>query len=430
VVEKLFQNFPAPPKAWENYGNNFFGITSTTKVMKKEDAFSDAFLKQFKTGDDLYSFLNQLQKRGVEAILEGEMDNHLGYEKHGDSTGENVRNGHGTKKVRNQFGESQIQVPRDRRSTFEPVLVPKRKNIVDGLENLIISLYAKGMSVSDIEEQIRELYNVDISTSSISRITERVTQDASVWQNRPLESVYCIVWMDGIVFKVRENARVINKTIYLAIGLRTDGKKEVLGLWLGKNESAAFWLSILTDLKARGVQDILITATDNLKGFTEAIGSVFPESTKQSCVVHQIRNACRFVSWKDRKAFCVDMKEIYKAPNLDAALVALARFEDKWQHKYSHATKSWRENWNELTAFLDFPLEIRRIIYTTNVIENLNGKIRKYTKNKLSYPTDEAVIKSVFLAVQEATRKWTMPIQNWGIILNQFGIIFENRLKI
>ena len=398
--------------------------------MKKEDAFSEEFLKQFKTGEELYAFLGQLQKRGVEAILEGEMDNHLGYEKHGDSSGENARNGHGRKKLRNQYGETEIQVPRDRKSSFEPMLVPKRKNIADGVETIIISLYAKGMSVSDIEEQIKDLYNFDISTSAISRITERVAQDVTIWQNRPLESVYCIVWMDGIVFKVRENSKVIDKTIYLAVGLRTDGKKEVLGLWLGRNESASFWLSVLTDLKARGVEDILVTATDNLKGFTEAIRSVFPLSTKQICIVHQIRNACRFVVWKDRKPFTADMKGIYTAPNRDAARIALDQLEAKWGQKYGYAIKSWRENWEELTAFLDFPLEIRRIIYTTNIIENLNGKVRKYTKNKLSYPTDEAVLKSVFLAVIEATKKWTMPIRDWGMILNQFMIMFEHRLKL
>lgn len=398
--------------------------------MKKEDAFIEEFLKQFKNGEELYAFLGQLQKRGVEAILEGEMDNHLGYEKYGESQGENTRNGHSRKKLRNQYGETEIQVPRDRKSSFEPMLVPKRKNIADGVENIIISLYAKGMSVSDIEEQIKDLYNFDISTSAISRITERVAQDVTIWQNRPLESVYCIVWMDGIVFKVRENSKVIDKTIYLAVGLRTDGKKEVLGLWLGKNESSSFWLSVLTDLKARGLEDILVTATDNLKGFTEAIRSVFPESTKQICIVHQIRNACRFVVWKDRKAFTADMKEIYTAPNRDAAQLALDQLEGKWGQKYGYAIKSWRDNWEELTAFLDFPLEIRKIIYTTNIIENLNGKIRKYTKNKLSYPTDEAVLKSVFLAVMEATKKWTMPIRDWGMILNQFMIMFENRLKL
>lgn len=397
--------------------------------MKKEDVLSEEFLKQFKTGEELYSFLAQIQKRGVEQILEGELDSHLGYDKHQTSAGDNTRNGHSKKRIKNQFGVSEIQVPRDRDASFTPALVPKRKNMAQGVENIIISLYAKGMSVSDIEEQIRELYNIELSTSAISRITERVSQDITLWQNRPLESVYCIVWMDGIVFKVRENSRVIDKTIYIAIGLRTDGKKEVLGLWLGKNESAAFWLSVLTDLRSRGIQDILITATDNLKGFTDAIRSVFPESTKQICIVHQIRNACRYVVWKDRKAFTADMKEIYTAPNREAAALALDQLESVWSQKYGYAIKSWRDNWEELTAFLAFPMEIRKIIYTTNIIENLNGKIRKYTKNKLSYPTDEAVMKSVFLAVNESTKKWTMPIRDWGTILNQFMIMFENRLK-
>lgn len=397
--------------------------------MKKEDALSAEFLKQFKTGEELYSFLAQIQKRGVEQILEGELDAHLGYEKHQQRPDDNARNGHSTKKIKNQYGEFPIQVPRDRDSSFEPALVPKRHNMAKGLENIIISFYAKGMSVSDIEEQVKELYNFDISTSAISRITERVSQDVTLWQNRPLNRLYCIVWMDGIVFKVRENSRVIDKTIYIAVGLRTDGRKEVLGLWLGKNESASFWMSVLTDFKSRGIEDILITATDNLKGFTEAIQAAFPASTKQICVVHQIRNACRFVVWKDRKEFSAGMKLIYTAANREAAALALDELERNWGHKYGYAIKSWRANWEQLTAFLDFPLEIRKIIYTTNIIENLNGKIRKYTKNKLSYPTDEAVMKSVFLAVQEITKKWTMPIRDWGMILNQFMIMFENRLK-
>lgn len=236
--------------------------------------------------------------------------------------------------------------------------------------------------------------------------------------------------MDGIVFKVRENSKVINKTIYIAVGLRVDGKKEVLGLWLGKNESSSFWMTVLTDIKARGTQDILITATDNLNGFTQTIKTVFPNSVTQICVVHQIRNSCRYVVWKDKKTFTKDMKQIYTAPTKEAAKAALEDFKIKWNSKYSYAIKSWENNWDELTVFFDFPLEIRTIIYTTNLIENLNGKIRKYTKNKLSYPTDDAVIKSVFLALRESTRKWTMPIRNWGIILNQFLAIFENRIKL
>lgn len=396
--------------------------------MKKDEALSKEFLSQFKTGEDLFAFMKELQKRGVEQFLEAEMDEHLGYEKNQTSDNKNARNGHSTKKIRTSFGEDEIMVPRDREASFNPVVVPKRKNMVDGLENIIISFYAKGMSVSDIQEQIKELYEFDVSTSAISRITDRVTNDIVSWQNRPLEPIYLIVWMDGIVFKVRENSKVINKTIYIAVGLKRDGKKEVLGLWLGKNESSAFWMGVLTDMRARGVEDIFITATDNLNGFTDTIKSVFPQSATQICVVHQIRNACKYVVWKDRKEFAKDMKDIYGAPNRDAATHALDALDKKWNSKYSYAIKSWRTNWDELTVFFDFPMEIRKIIYTTNLIENLNGKIRKYTKNKMSFPTDDAVLKSTFLAVQEATKKWTMPIRDWGTILNQFMLIFEDRL--
>jgi transposase-like protein len=236
--------------------------------------------------------------------------------------------------------------------------------------------------------------------------------------------------MDGIVFKVRENSKVVNKTVYLAIGLNREGRKEVLGMWLGKNESSSFWMGVLTDLKARGVEDILITATDNLNGFTQTIRTVFPESQTQICVVHQIRNACRYVVWKDKKEFSRDMKQIYDAPTKQAAEAALKDFSLKWGKKYPYAIRSWEDNWDELTVFFDFPLEIRKIIYTTNLIENLNGKIRKYTKNKLSFPTDDALMKSVYLAINEATKKWGMPIHNWGIILNQFLAIFEKRVRI
>lgn len=398
--------------------------------MKAEDLLQDDFLNQFKDGSELTNFIEKLHKRGVEKILEGELSAHLDYDKHHKSINSNSRNGYSKKKLKTSLGETEIQVPRDREGSFDPVLVKKRQSTSEGVENLIISLYAKGMSTSDIEEQIRELYDFNISSSTISRITDSITNDIIAWKNRPLEATYLIVWMDGIVFKVRENSKVINKTIYIAVGLRIDGKKEVLGLWLGKNESAAFWMTVLTDIKARGTQDILITPTDNLNGFTDTIKTVFPNSITQICVVHQIRNSCRYVVWKDKKEFTKDMKQIYTAPTKEAAKAALKDFKNKWNSKYSYAIKSWENNWDELTVFFDFPIEIRTIIYTTNLIENLNGKIRKYTKNKMSYPTDEAVVKSVYLAIRESTRKWKMPIRNWGIILNQFLAIFENRIKI
>ena len=398
--------------------------------MKKEELLSGEFLKQFKDSNEFGSFIDELYTRGVEQMLEGELDAHLGYQKHQTSLKENARNGFSKKIIKTRHGRSEIQVPRDRASSFEPVIVPKRSPLSEGIETLIISLYTKGMSNSDIEQQLYEIYDFQVSTSVISKVTDKITDDIIAWQNRTLDSVYLIVWMDGIVFKVRENSKVINKTIYIAVGLKTDGKKEVLGLWLGKNESASFWMSVLTDIRARGVQDILITATDTLNGFTETITNVFPESKTQICVVHQIRNACRYVVWKDKKAFTKDMRCIYNAPNKIAAEAALNDFAEKWESKYSYAIKSWRDNWEELTVFFEFPLEIRKIIYTTNLIENLNGKIRKYTKNKLSFTTDQAVMKSVFLAVRESTKKWSMPIRNWGIILNQFLTIFENRLKL
>lgn len=399
-------------------------------MKQKEDLLTEEFLSQFKTGEELNSFLSQLHKRGIEKILEAELDTHLGYSKHQKSEEDNSRNGYSKKKIKTSYGQSEIAVPRDRKSSFEPMLVPKRGSMAEGIENVIISLYAKGMSTSDIESQISEVYDIEVSTSTISRITDKITNDIVAWQNRPLDQLYLIVWMDGIVFKVRENSKVINKTIYIAIGLRTDGKKEVLGLWLGKNESSSFWMSVLTDMKARGVNDILITATDNLNGFTDTIKTVFPLSKTQICVVHQIRNAAKYVVWKDKKAFTKDMKQIYNSPTKQAAKAALKDFANAWQDKYSYAVKSWENNWEELTVFFEFPIEIRKIIYTTNLIENLNGKIRKYTKNKMSFPTDEAVLKSVFLAINEATKKWKMPIPNWGIIVNQFLTIFEDRVKL
>ena len=398
--------------------------------MKPEEILNDAFLEQFKTGTELTTFLEDLHKRGIEKILEGELDAHLDYEKHKKRSDTNTRNGYTSKKLKTTLGESMIKVPRDRESSFTPMLIKKRQNTADGVENIIISLYAKGMSTSDIEQQIYEMYNFNISTATISRITDKITGDIIAWKNRPLEPIYLIVWMDGIVFKVRENSKVINKTIYIAVGLRVDGKKEVLGLWLGKNESSAFWMSVLSDIKARGTQDILITATDNLNGFTDTIKTMFPNSVTQICVVHQIRNTMRYVVWKDKKEFAYDMKQIYTAPTKEAAKAALNDFKEKWDSKYSYAIRSWENNWDELTVFFDFPAEIRKIIYTTNLIENLNGKIRKYTKNKLSFPTDDAVMKSVFLALRESTKKWTMAIRNWGVILNQFLTIFENRIKL
>jgi transposase-like protein len=374
--------------------------------------------------------MKDLHVKVYEQLLESEMDAHLGYAKHssvGNNSG-NSRNGKYSKQIQTEHGEQAICIPRDRLGDFEPVVVPKHQSRGLNIEKLVISLYAKGMSVSDIEEELKEIYGINLSTSAISIITNKVSQIALEWQNRPLESLYLIVWMDGIVFKVRDNGKVINKTVYLCVGLTKEGLKEVLGMWVGKTESASFWLGVLTDLKARGVEDILITVTDNLSGFTDTIKNVFPESTTQICVVHQIRNSCRYVVWKEKKDFSADLKNIYNAPTKETAALELDRFEQKWGGKYPYAIRSWRSNWDELTAFFDFPVEIRKIIYTTNLIENLNGKIRKYTKNKLSFPTDDALKKSVYLAIAEIEKKWYQPIWNWGMVFNQFLTIFESRL--
>lgn len=397
--------------------------------MEKKDLITDELLSHFSNGDELFDFLGEVQKRGIEKLLEAELDVHLDYEKHAVSDNTNARNGHTSKTINSKFGETKIKVPRDRDSTFDPIVVPKRHNMVDGIEKVIISLYSRGMSNTDIENQIRDIYDIQVSPTAISRITDAVNEDIVAWQNRPLDPVYMVVWMDGVVFKVREGSKVINKTIYLAIGLKRDGVREVMGLWLGRSESASFWLGVLTDMRTRGVQDIMITATDNLKGFTDAITSVFPQSKTQICVVHQIRNACKYVAWKDRRAFSNDMKPIYNAPNEEAARMALNDLSKKWKDKYPYAIKGWENNWDNLTTFLEFPVEIRKIVYTTNLIENLNGQVRKYTRNKMSFPTDTAVMKSVFLAIKEATKTWTKPIKNWGVIYGQFNIVFEDRLK-
>ena len=373
-----------------------------------KEFLSKEFLSQFKTGEDVTAFMKELHTRVYEQMLEAEMDNHLGYEKHsnqGDHSG-NSRNGSYRKQIQTEMGESVIQVPRDREGEFEPIVVPKHQSRGLSIERLVISLYAKGMSVADIESEMQEIYGINLSTSAISIITNKVSQAATEWQNRPLDSLYMIVWMDGIVFKVRENGKVINKTVYLCVDLNKEG------------------------FIARGVEDILITVTDNLNGFTETIKSVFPAFTTQICVVHQIRNSCRYVVWKEKKEFTADLKNIYNAPTKEAAEMELDNFEQKWGAKYPYAIRSWRNNWEELTVFFDFPVEIRKIIYNTNLIENLNGKIRKYTKNKLSFPNDDALKKSVYLAINEIEKKWYQPIWNWALIFNQFITIFENRIQV
>jgi putative transposase len=391
------------------------------------------FFKQFKTKEEFHSFFNDLFKQGVEEMLQAELDAHPGYEKYakaGHHTG-NSRNGAYAKTVKTEsLGDLVLNIPRDRNSEFAPQLIPKGQRMSDKLEEAIIGMYSRGMTTSDISEQVQQIYGVEVSEGTISNVTARITDHVKQWQNRPLESLYYVVWMDGIMLKVKQQGRYHNKCIYLVIGLKQDGLKEVLGMWLSESESASFWLTVLTDLKARGVEDILIACTDNLKGFTEAIEGVFPQTITQLCVVHQIRNSCKYVVWKDRKEFCRDLRGVYAAPTRQAAEEALLGFELKWGKKYKHAIQSWQNNWGHLTAFFDYPLEIRRIIYTTNTIENLNRGIRKYIKTKVQFPDDPAAEKAVYLAIRNIEKKWNQPLRNWGLILHQFITIFDNRCKL
>lgn len=390
------------------------------------------FFKQFKNKEEFQNFFQTLFKQGVEEMLKAELDEHLGYEKHspeGHHTG-NSRNGFSKKKVKTEsVGDMVLNIPRDRKSTFEPQLIPKHERMSDKIEQAIIGMYSRGMTTRDIEEQVREMYGIDVSEGTISNVTNRLIDNIKQWQIRPLESVYFVVWMDGISLKIRSNGKIINKTIFLVIGLNNQGMKEVLGMWINETESASFWLNVLTDLKARGVADILIACTDNLKGFTDAIRSIFPKTITQLCVVHQIRNSARYVVWKDKKEFMIDLKAVYDAPNREAAADALNAFESKWGKKYGYAVQSWRNNWDDLTHYFDFPHEVRRIIYTTNVIESLNSGIRKYTRSKNIFPDDSAALKAVYLAINNLEKKWVQTVRNWGAILNQFIIIFEDRCQ-
>jgi transposase-like protein len=391
------------------------------------------FFKQFKNKEEFHTFFNSLFKEGVEEMLKGELDEHLGYEKHskeGNNSG-NSRNGFSSKKVKTEsLGDMVLNIPRDRNSEFDPQLIPKGSRMSDKLEEAIIGMYSRGMTTSDISDQVKQIYGVDVSEGTVSNVTNRIVEHIKEWQSRPLEGIYFTVWMDGIVLKVKHNGKYINKCIYLVIGLKKDGLKEVLGMWMAETESASFWMSVLTDLKARGVEDILIACTDNLKGFTDAIKGVFPKTVTQLCIVHQIRNSCKYVVWKDRKAFCVDLKEVYGAPSREAAEHALERFDKTWGPKYKHAVQSWRTNWDQLTSYFDFPVEIRKMIYTTNSIENVNRGIRKYTKTKVQFPDDMSALKAVYLAIMNIEKKWTMALHNWGLVMHQFVTIFENRCRL
>lgn len=390
-------------------------------------------VKQQKTTSGISNLLQDIFKEAVQEMLKAEMDNHLGYEKHSSDASQfsNNRNGKTSKKVRGKLGELAIEVPRDREGTFEPQIVPKRKRILEEIEDHVLTLYTHGMTTRDIESAIKDLYGVDMSEAHISHITDRIIEHIEQWKNRRLEKLYMVVWMDAIVFKVRHEGKVIDKAVQIAVGLNNKGYKEMLGMWLCQNESASFWMTVLTDLKSRGLEDILLSSTDNLKGFTDAINAVYPNTRTQICIVHQLRNSLKFVVWKDKKAVAAALKKLYDATDEPTALHHLENFESNWNKKYPYIAKSWRANWNNLTTFLEYPPCIRKIIYTTNIIENINRIIRKYTKTKTMLPNDQAVEKVVYLSLMQVSKKWTMPQRDWPIMLVHFINIFtEQRCEV
>lgn len=374
--------------------------------------------------------MKNMIKQVVERCLEAEMETHLGYAKdeHAGMSGENRRNGFSGKTLASEQGEIRIGVPRDRNGNFEPQIVSKRQTRLEGLDEKILALYARGMTVRDIQSELTDLYGTEISPTLISNVTDAVMDEVKAWQNRPLDAVYPIVWFDALMVKVRDNQRVINKAVYLALAVNAWGQKELLGIWISQNEGAKFWLSILTELKNRGVQDIFIACVDGLTGMEEAIQTAFPRTWVQLCIVHMVRNSTRYVSWKDRKELVADLKTVYKAPTEESASIALDAFAEKWDKRYPMISKSWRSHWSQITPMFAFPDPIRRIMYTTNAVESMNMTLRKASRNHRIFPTDDAVLKVMYLAAQNISKKWTMPLKDWRSAMGQFAIEFEGRI--
>jgi len=376
--------------------------------------------------------LKQLTKRLVERALEGEMTHHLGYEKHapdGRNSG-NSRNGKSSKRVKGDSGELDVAVPRDRDGSFEPELVRKGQRRLAGFDDKVLSLYARGMTTREIQGHLHELYGVEVSPTLISRVTDTVLEDVRAWQSRPLDRVYPIVYLDAIHVKMRASGHVQSQAVYLALGINLEGQKELLGLWVGEAEGAKFWLSVLTELKSRGVQDILIACVDGLKGFPEAIESVFPKTQIQLCIVHMIRNSLRYVSWKERKAVAKALRSIYSAVTEEAAQQALDDFAKQWDARFPTISKLWHRNWDNLSAFFSYPEPLRKVIYTTNAIESINAQLRKVTKKKGAFPTKESVQKVLYLALARASERWKRPIRDWAAALNHLSIVFEGRVSV
>ena len=399
-----------------------------TNNLTKENIFQDIDFKELakthKSIDDLSSLTKQFMKNMIENILQAELEDHI------QTNGKTCKNGSYKKTVRSDAGKLELNIPRDRNSDYKPQLIPKGKYTISGIDDKIIAMYARGMSLRDIEKQVKQMYDVEMSDSLISRIIDKITPEIKEWQDRTLEPIYPIVYMDAMVFKIKDdNGFYKNKALHFAIGINLEGKKDLLGMWITNNEGAKFWLSIVTELKNRGVEDILIASVDGLKGFSDAINSVFPQTVVQRCIIHQIRYSMKYVGSKYQKEFMADLKQVYKAPTKAAAEEALLELEQKWGEKYPMVINSWTNNWEELSAYFEYSEPIRRIIYTTNTIEGFNRQVRKITKTKGGFNSDESLFKLVFLAYRDIAKKWEKTISNWGEIISQFSIIFEDRLN-
>lgn len=403
------------------------------KMTPERKAFIDSLLAHYQPTDanDVQEMLKDLLGDTLQGMLEAEMEQKLGYSKY-DCQNKNTddnRNGYSKKTVTSSMGPIDLDIPRDRKGEFEPQIVKKNQTDISNIEDQVLSMYAKGMTTRDISSHLRDVYGVDASAEMISHMTDRILPIAKEWQNRPLERKYAIVFMDAVHFNVREDNRTIKKAVYVAIGVKLNGTREVLGMWIGGNESAKYWLSVLNEIKNRGVEDIMIVSVDGLSGFGDAIHAVFPLAEIQRCIVHQIRYSTKFISYKDKKAFMADLKRVYKADTEDLALIALDELEEAWGKKYPASISSWRNNWAQLSTYFKYPGEIRRLIYTTNSIENFNRQLRKVTKAKTIFPTDDALFKSLYLAMMDATKKWTGKAWDWGQTLDQLCIYFGNRIQ-
>lgn len=394
----------------------------------KTEELLDALVSQIKDGTEFELVQEQLKKRGIQSLLKAELSGHLGYLPGEKPVGTNIRNGYSQKTLKSNDGEMRINVPRDREGSFEPVIVPKNKSISQKLTDCILLLYAKGMSNADVIDFMDHSYGVKYSTSQVSIITNSLLDDIKLWQERPLDDQYAVIWIDAIHYKIRQDGKVISKACMLVLGIDMSGKQDILSMSIVENESAAAWSGILDDLKSRGLQDVLFLCSDNLTGLDKAVEASFPKSVHQICIVHQVRNSLKYVSYKDRKAIIKDIKAIYQSSNPEMAQDAFHNFKTEWNEKYPLAVRSWESNWDKLTAFLCYPQEIRKLIYTTNIIESFNASLRKYTKNKKVFPTDDAAKKSVYLAIMQISKKWKKTRYGWPTIYNQLYIYFEDRI--